>query len=170
MALNVAINGFGRIGRLVVRAAKTRKVPIDFVAVNDLTDAATLAHLLRYDTVHRIWHAASGRAEGGKLVIEGDAIAVSAEKDPAKLPWKALGVDVVLEATGRFTDREKAAVHLEAGAKAVLVSAPAKGADLTFVFGVNDHLFDRTKHKVFSIGSCPTQWLGPGGTGAGAGS
>jgi glyceraldehyde 3-phosphate dehydrogenase len=111
--------------------------------------------------VHRIWHEASGKAEGGKLVIAGDAIAVSAEKDPAKLPWKALGVDVVLEATGRFTDREKAAVHLEAGAKAVLVSAPAKGADLTFVMGVNDHLFDRAKHKVFSIGSCTTNCLAP---------
>jgi glyceraldehyde 3-phosphate dehydrogenase len=161
MALKVAINGFGRIGRLVVRAAKTRKSPIDFVAVNDLTDAATLAHLLKYDTVHRIWHEASGKAVDGKLVIGGDAIAVSAEKDPAKLPWKALGVDVVLEATGRFTDRDKAAVHLDAGAKAVLVSAPAKGADLTFVMGVNDHLFDKAKHKVFSIGSCTTNCLAP---------
>ena len=161
MALKVAINGFGRIGRLVVRAARTRKVPIDFVAVNDLTDAATLAHLLKYDTVHRIWHAASSKPVDGKLVIEGDSIVVSAEKDPAKLPWKALGVDVVLEATGRFTDRDKAAVHLEAGAKAVLVSAPAKGADLTFVMGVNDHLFDKAKHKVFSIGSCTTNGLAP---------
>ena len=161
MALKVAINGFGRIGRLVVRAAKTRKAAIDFVAVNDLTDAATLAHLLKYDTVHRIWAAASGHAVDGKLVIEGDSISVSAEKDPAKLPWKALGVDVVLEATGRFTDRDKAAVHLEAGAKAVLVSAPAKGADVTFVMGVNDHLFDKAKHKVFSIGSCTTNCLAP---------
>ena len=161
MPLKVAINGFGRIGRLVVRAAKTRKAPIDFVAVNDLTDAATLAHLLKYDTVHRIWHAASGKAVDGKLMIDGDCIAVSAEKDPARLPWKALGVDVVLEATGRFTDRDKAAVHLEAGAKAVLVSAPAKGADLTFVIGVNDHLFDKAKHKVFSIGSCTTNCLAP---------
>jgi glyceraldehyde 3-phosphate dehydrogenase len=161
MPLKVAINGFGRIGRLVVRAAKTRKAPIDFVAVNDLTDAATLAHLLRYDTVHRIWHEASGKAVNGALEIGGDRIAVSAEKDPAKLPWKALGVDVVLEATGRFTERDKAAVHLSAGAKAVLVSAPAKGADLTFVFGVNDHLFDRTKHLVFSIGSCTTNCLAP---------
>jgi glyceraldehyde 3-phosphate dehydrogenase len=161
MALKVAINGFGRIGRLVVRAAKTRKAPIDFVAVNDITDAATLAHLLKYDTVHRIWHDASGKAVDGKLMIAGDAIAVSAEKDPSKLPWKALGVDVVLEATGRFTDRDKAAVHLEAGAKAVLVSAPAKGADLTFVMGVNDHLFDKAKHKVFSIGSCTTNCLAP---------
>src|SRR5260221_2434680 len=161
MALNVAINGFGRIGRLVVRAAKTRKVPINFVAVNDLTDAATLAHLLKYDTVHRIWHEASGKAEGGKLVIAGDAIAVSAEKDPAKLPWKALGVDVVLEATGRFTDRDKAAVHLEAGAKAVLVSAPAKGADLTFVVGVNDRAYDPAQHTIISIRSCTTNCLGP---------
>jgi glyceraldehyde 3-phosphate dehydrogenase len=161
MALKVAINGFGRIGRLVVRAAKMRNAAIDFVAVNDITDAATLAHLLKYDTVHRIWPAASGKAVDGKLVIAGDSITVSAEKDPSKLPWKALGVDVVLEATGRFTDRDKAAVHLDAGAKAVLVSAPAKGADLTFVMGVNDHLFDRAKHKVFSIGSCTTNCLAP---------
>jgi glyceraldehyde 3-phosphate dehydrogenase len=161
MALKVAINGFGRIGRQVVRAAKTRKVPIDFVAVNDLTDAATLAHLLRYDTVHRVWAEAASKPQNGKLVIAGDTIEVSAEKDPAKLPWKALGVDVVLEATGHFTDRDKAALHLEAGAKAVLVSAPAKGADVTFVMGVNDHLFDKAKHKVFSIGSCTTNCLAP---------
>jgi glyceraldehyde 3-phosphate dehydrogenase len=161
MALKVAINGFGRIGRQVVRAAKVRKAPIDFVAVNDLTDAGTLAHLLRYDTVHRIWPEASGKAVDGALVIAGDRIAVSAEKDPARLPWRSLGVDVVLEATGRFTDRDKAAAHLDAGAKAVLVSAPAKGSDLTFVFGVNDQLFDRAKHKVFSIGSCTTNCLAP---------
>jgi glyceraldehyde 3-phosphate dehydrogenase len=161
MALKVAINGFGRIGRLVVRAAKVRKQPIDFVAVNDLTDAATLAHLLKYDTVHRVWAEASGHAQDGKLVIGNDRIEVLAEKDPAKLPWKALGVDVVLESTGHFTDRDKAAAHLTAGAKAVLVSAPAKGADLTFVFGVNDQLFDRAKHTVFSIGSCTTNCLAP---------
>ena len=161
MALKVAINGFGRIGRLVVRAAKQRKANIDFVAVNDLTDANTLAHLLKYDTVHRIWHEASSKAVDGKLVIAGDSITVSAEKDPSKLPWKALGVDVVLEATGKFSDRDKAAVHLEAGAKSVLVSAPSKGADLTFVMGVNDQLFDREKHKVFSIGSCTTNCLAP---------
>jgi glyceraldehyde 3-phosphate dehydrogenase len=161
MALKVAINGFGRIGRLVVRAAKQRKANIDFVAVNDLTDANTLAHLLKYDTVHRIWHEASSKAVDGKLVIAGDSINVTAEKDPSKLPWKALGVDVVLEATGKFSDRDKAAVHLEAGAKSVLVSAPSKGADLTFVMGVNDQLFDREKHKVFSIGSCTTNCLAP---------
>ena len=161
MALKVAINGFGRIGRLVVRAAKARKVPLDFVAVNDLTDAATLAHLLKYDSVHGVWAEASSKPSGNNLVIGGDSIAVLAEKDPAKLPWKSLGVDVVLEATGRFTDREKAALHLGAGAKAVLVSAPAKGADLTFVMGVNDQLFDRAKHPVFSIGSCTTNCLAP---------
>ena len=161
MALKVAINGFGRIGRLVVRAARTRKAPIDFVAVNDLTDAATLAHLLKYDSVHRIWHEASGKAVDGNLVVSGDKIAVSAERDPSKLPWKALDVDVVLEATGHFTDRDKAALHLAAGAKSVLVSAPAKGADITFVMGVNDHLFDKRKHQVFSIGSCTTNCLAP---------
>ena len=161
MALKVAINGFGRIGRQVVRAAKQRKAPIDFVAVNDLTDAATLAHLLKYDTVHRTWHEAASKPKDGKLVIGDDTIDVLAEKDPAKLPWKSLGVDIVLEATGRFTDRDKAAVHLDAGAKAVLVSAPSKGADITFVMGVNDKDFDKAKHKVFNIGSCTTNCLAP---------
>src|SRR5262245_14177378 len=160
MALKVAINGFGRIGRLVVRAAKVRKLPMDFVAVNDLTDAATLAHLLKYDSVHRVWADASGHAVDGKLVVCGDKIDVLAEKDPAKLPWKSLGVDLVIEATGRFTDRDKAAAHLAAGAKKVLVSAPGKGVDLTFVIGVNDHLLD-AKHTVVSIGSCTTNCLAP---------
>ena len=161
MAIKVAINGFGRIGRLVVRAAKQRKADIDFVAVNDLTDANTLAHLLKYDTVHRVWAEASSKAVDGKLVIAGDAIVVMSEKDPTKLPWKSLGVDVVLEATGKFSDRDKAAVHLEAGAKKVLVSAPSKGADLTFVIGVNDKLFDKSKHQIVSIGSCTTNCLAP---------
>src|SRR5258708_6114419 len=163
MALKVAINGFGRIGRLVVRAAVDRKADIEFVAVNDITDAATLAHLLKYDTVHRIWHSASGKAVDGKLSVAGRAVPVSAEKDPSKLPWAALGVDVVLEATGRFSERDKASAHLDAGAKSVLVSAPSKGVDLTFVMGVNDHLFDRSKHKIFSIGSCTTNCLAPVG-------
>jgi glyceraldehyde 3-phosphate dehydrogenase len=161
MAIKVAINGFGRIGRLVLRAAKTRKVDIDFVAVNDLTDAATLAHLLRYDTVHRVWNEASGKAVDGGLEIAGDKVRVLSEKDPTKLPWKSLGVDVVLESTGHFSDRDKAAVHLDAGAKKVLVSAPSKGADLTFVFGVNDKLYDKSKHTVVSIGSCTTNCLAP---------
>jgi len=161
MVLRVAVNGFGRIGRLVVRAAKLRGAPINFVAVNDLTDANTLAHLLRYDTVHRTWTSASSKAVDGGLVVDGDAIQVLSEKDPTKLPWKSLGVDVVLEATGRFTDRDKAAVHLAAGARAVLVSAPSKGADLTFVLGVNDKAYDRSKHAVVSIGSCTTNCLAP---------
>jgi glyceraldehyde 3-phosphate dehydrogenase len=161
MALRVAINGFGRIGRLVVRAAKERRESIDFVAVNDLTDAATLAHLLRYDTVHRTFKDATGKAENGGLVVDGNAIQVLSEKDPTKLPWKSLGVDVVLESTGHFTDREKAALHLQAGANRVLVSAPSKGADLTFVFGVNDRLYDGSKHTVTSIGSCTTNSLAP---------
>jgi len=161
MALKVAVNGFGRIGRLVVRAAKQRKADIDFVAVNDLTDANTLAHLLKYDSVHRIWHEASSKAVNGALVVGGQPIQVLSEKDPTKLPWKSLGADVVLESTGRFTDRDKAAVHLEAGAKKVLVSAPSKGADLTFVFGVNEKSFDSTKHSIVSIGSCTTNCLAP---------
>ena len=159
--LRVGINGFGRIGRLVVRAAKARKAPINFVAVNDLTNADTLAHLLRYDSVHRVWPDAPPRAVEGGLMVAGDSIQVLAEKDPAKLPWKSLGVEVVLESTGRFTDRDSAAQHLAAGARAVLVSAPAKGADLTFVFGVNDQLFDGKKHVVVSIGSCTTNGLAP---------
>jgi len=159
--LRVAVNGFGRIGRLVVRAAKQRRAPINFVAVNDLTDANTLAYLLRYDTVHRTWPEASSKAVDGGLVVGGDSIQVLSEKDPMQLPWKSLGVEVVLEATGRFTDRDKAAVHLAAGARSVLVSAPSKGADLTFVIGVNDASFDRHKHVVTSIGSCTTNCLAP---------
>jgi glyceraldehyde 3-phosphate dehydrogenase len=160
MSLRVGINGFGRIGRLVVRAAVQRKAPLEFVAVNDLTDAATLAHLLRYDSVHRVWNEA-GPAVDGQLQAGGARIQVLSEKDPAKLPWKALGVEAVLEATGKFTDRAGAAQHLTAGARNVLVSAPAKGVDLTFVHGVNDELFDKSKHTVVSIGSCTTNCLAP---------
>jgi glyceraldehyde 3-phosphate dehydrogenase len=160
MAVRIGINGFGRIGRLVVRAAGERKAPIEFVAINDLTDARTLAHLLRWDTVHRRWDGAGKAVEGG-IEVGGKTVKVLSEKDPAKLPWKALGVDIVLEATGRFTDRDQAAAHLAAGARGVLVSAPAKGADLTFVFGVNDQLFDRAKHTIISIGSCTTNCLAP---------
>ncbi len=160
MAVRVGISGFGRIGRLVVRAAVDRGVPIEFVAVNDITDAPTLAHLLKYDSVHRVWPRA-GKAVDGHLEVAGKKIQVLAEKDPAKLPWKALGVDVVLEATGKFTDRDGAALHLAAGARNVVVSAPAKGGDLTFVIGVNDKLFDKAKHQVVSIGSCTTNCLAP---------
>ena len=161
MTLRVGINGFGRIGRLVVRAARQRNAPLNFVAVNDLTDSATLAHLLRYDSVHGTWKEAPSRPVNGGLEVGGDSMRVLAEKDPARLPWKSLGVEVVLESTGRFTDRDQAALHLEAGARSVLVSAPAKGADLTFVFGVNDQLFDKGKHTIISIGSCTTNGLAP---------
>ncbi len=160
MALRVGISGFGRIGRLVVRAAVDRGAPLEFVAVNDITDAPTLAHLLKYDSVHRVWPKA-GPALDGCLQVAGKPIKVLAEKEPAKLPWKDLGVEVVLESTGKFTDRAGAAQHLAAGARNVLVSAPAKGGDLTFVIGVNDKLFDKGKHQVVSIGSCTTNCLAP---------
>ncbi len=161
MALRIGINGFGRIGRQVVRAAIERGAPLEFVAVNDLTDADTLAHLLRYDSVHGTWAEAGSRAVDGRLRVGERSIQVLSEKDPAKLPWKALGVQAVLEATGRFTDRAGGALHLDAGARNVLVSAPAKGADLTFVFGVNDAAFDPKRHTVVSIGSCTTNCLAP---------
>jgi glyceraldehyde 3-phosphate dehydrogenase len=160
MALRIGINGFGRIGRLVLRAAHERKAALEFVAVNDITDAPTLAHLLRYDTVHRTFPAA-GKAVGDCLQVDGRKIQVLCEKEPGKLPWKSLGVDLVLESTGRFTDRKSAAVHLDAGARGVLISAPAKDADLTFVLGVNHQSFDLARHRVVSIGSCTTNSLAP---------
>jgi glyceraldehyde 3-phosphate dehydrogenase len=160
MALRVGISGFGRIGRLVVRAAVDRGAPIEFVAVNDITDAPTLAHLLKYDSVHHVWPKVGKVADGG-FEVAGKKIQVLAEKDPSKLPWKALGVEVVLEATGKFTDKAGASLHLAAGARNVLVSAPAKGGDLTFVIGVNERLFDKSKHQVVSIGSCTTNCLAP---------
>jgi len=160
MAIRIGINGFGRIGRLVLRAAHQRKAPLEFVAVNDVTSATTLAHLLRYDTVHRTFPDA-GPAVDGALQVCGKKIQVLSEKDPGKLPWKSLGVDVVLEATGKFTDKASASAHLSAGARGVLISAPAKDADLTFVIGVNHQQFDRGKHVVISIGSCTTNCLAP---------
>jgi glyceraldehyde 3-phosphate dehydrogenase len=160
MTLRVGINGFGRIGRLVLKAATQRQAPLEFVGVNDLTDAKTLGHLLRYDSVHGRWPEA-GATDDGHLQVGGKKLTVTCEKDPAKLPWKSLGAEVVLEATGRFTDRDGAAKHIEAGARGVLVSAPAKGADLTFVIGVNEKSFDRGKHTVISIGSCTTNCLAP---------
>lgn len=160
MALRVGINGFGRIGRLVVRAAMQRKTDLDFVAVNDLTSADMLAHLLRYDTVHRTWTVVGG-AEDSQIDVGGRKIQVLSEADPTKLPWKSLGVDVVLEATGRFTERAAAAQHIDAGARSVLVSAPGKNVDLTYVFGVNDGDYDKNRHQVISIGSCTTNCLAP---------
>jgi glyceraldehyde 3-phosphate dehydrogenase len=160
MALKVGINGFGRIGRLVVRAAKKRGAEIDFVAVNDVTDAPTLAHLLQYDSVHGVWPEPV-RAEGDSLKIGGDSIRVLKERDPAQLPWKDLGVDIVLEATGLFTDRDKAAAHLAAGARVVAVSAPSKGADATIVMGVNDADYKKGTHQVVSVAACTTNCLAP---------
>ena len=160
MALRIGINGFGRIGRLVLRAAHQRKAPLEFIAVNDVTDAPTLAHLLRYDTVHRRFPEA-GPAVDGHLQVGGTRIKVLSEKEPSRLPWKDLGVDVVLEATGKYTDRAGGALHLQAGARGVLISAPAKEVDLTFVIGVNHTQFDKAKHVVVSIGSCTTNCLAP---------
>jgi len=158
--VRVAINGFGRIGRLVLRAALKRQVGIDFVAVNDITDAKTLAHLLHYDSVHGPWPERFA-AEGSNITVGGKSIRVLCEPNPAALPWKDLGIDVVLECTGKFTDRDKASCHLAAGARRVLVSAPAKGADATFVIGVNDSTYDPAKHTVVSIASCTTNCLAP---------
>jgi glyceraldehyde 3-phosphate dehydrogenase len=159
MAVRVGINGFGRIGRNVLRASLANR-DLDFVAVNDLTDAKTLAHLLRYDSVHGTLDAAVTVERDGFRV--GDRqVKVLATKNPAELPWKSLGVDVVLECTGLFTDRDKAAAHLAAGAKTVIVSAPAKDADLTICMGVNQEQFDPAKHQVVSNASCTTNCLAP---------
>jgi glyceraldehyde 3-phosphate dehydrogenase len=158
MAINVGINGFGRIGRLVCRAAWGSDVRI--VAVNDLTDAKTLAHLLQYDSVHRTW-SETVTAGDSDIRVGGQSIAVLAESNPSALPWKALGVDVVVESTGRFTERDKAAAHLTAGARKVLISAPAKGADVTIVPGVNSETYDKSAHHVVSAASCTTNCLAP---------
>jgi len=159
MSVKVAINGFGRIGRLVFRAG-LKSNEVDFVAVNDLTDAKTMAHLLKYDSVHGILDA-EVKATGGSILINGRELKTFTQKDPAALPWKALGVDVVLESTGRFTDREGAEKHLMAGTRKVVISAPAKNPDVTVVFGINQEEYDRTKHHVISMGSCTTNCLAP---------
>ena len=161
MGIRVGINGFGRIGRNVVRAAKALGTgDIDFVAVNDLTDTKTLAHLLKYDSVHGRF---DGRVEGkeGAIVVDGDEMKVLSEKDPTKLPWKDLGVDYVLESTGRFTDRDQAALHLQAGAKKVIISAPGKKEDITIVYGVNHEKYDPAAHHIISNASCTTNCLVP---------
>jgi glyceraldehyde 3-phosphate dehydrogenase len=161
MAIRVGINGFGRIGRQVVRAAKQQGVKdIDFVAVNDLTDTVTLAHLFKYDSVHRTYPGEVGATAQG-ISIDGDEIRVYAEKDPAKLPWKELKVDVVLESTGRFTNAPDARKHIEGGAKKVVISAPAKGEDITIVLGVNGDKYDPAKHHIISNASCTTNCLVP---------
>ena len=161
MAIRVGINGFGRIGRQVLRAAKQQQVAdIDFVAVNDLTDTKTLAHLFKYDSVHRTYHG-DVSAGSSSITIDGDEITVFAEKDPAALPWKDLGVDIVLESTGRFTSADAAKKHITGGAKKVIISAPAKGEDITIVLGVNESKYDSSKHTIISNASCTTNCLVP---------
>jgi glyceraldehyde 3-phosphate dehydrogenase len=159
MSVKVAINGFGRIGRLVLRAGLKSK-DVEFVAVNDITDTKTLAHLLKYDSVHGIIDA-DVKAKDNAIVVNGKEIKTYAIREPESLPWKDLGVDVVLESTGKFTDRAGAEKHLTAGAKKVIISAPAKGPDVTFVLGVNQEVYDKSKHHVISMGSCTTNCLAP---------
>src|SRR3984893_4386161 len=161
MATRIGINGFGRIGRQVVRAAKNEGVAdLDFVAVNDLTDTKTLAHLFKYDSVHRTYQ---GDVAAGKdsIIIDGDEIKILSQKDPGALPWKELGVDIVLESTGRFTEADAARKHITQGAKKVLISAPAKGEDITIVMGVNSDKYDSAKHTIVSNASCTTNCLVP---------
>jgi glyceraldehyde 3-phosphate dehydrogenase len=159
MKVRVGINGFGRIGRNIMRAA-LGDANIDFVAVNDLTNAATLAHLLKYDSVLGNLHA-KVEVSGDGISVDGDAFKVLSLRDPAQLPWKDLGVDVVFEGTGLFTNRDDAAKHLTAGAKRVVITAPAKGPDLTVVLGVNDDKYDPAKHHIISNASCTTNCLAP---------
>jgi glyceraldehyde 3-phosphate dehydrogenase len=161
MAIRVGINGFGRIGRQVLRAAKQQGVAdLDFVAVNDLTDTTTLAHLFQYDSVHGKYDGeVSVDADG--IVVDGDRIRILAEKDPAKLPWAELGVDIVLESTGRFTKAADANKHREAGAKKVIISAPATDEDITIVMGVNSDKYDAANHHIISNASCTTNCLVP---------
>jgi len=162
MAIKVAINGFGRIGKLVYRAGY-KNPNLDFVAVNDVTDTKVLAHLLKYDSVHGTMHA-DIKSEGNKIIVDGKSMEVFCEKDPTALPWKKLGIDIVVESTGKFSDGKSAMKHIEAGAKQVLLSAPAKKSEVpvqTIVLGVNDEQMDCGKYKIFSIGSCTTNGLAP---------
>jgi glyceraldehyde 3-phosphate dehydrogenase len=161
MAIRVGINGFGRIGRQVLRAAKQAGInDLEFVAVNDLTDTKTLAHLFKYDSVHREF---KGEVTAGadSITVDGDEIRILAEKDPSRLPWGDLEVDIVLESTGRFTDADKAKQHIAGGAKKVIISAPAKGEDITIVMGVNDKKYDASQHHIISNASCTTNCLVP---------
>jgi glyceraldehyde 3-phosphate dehydrogenase len=159
VAIKVGINGFGRIGRMFLRAALTKK-ELEIVAVNDITDAQTLAHLLKYDSIHGTLHH-EVKTEGGHIYLDGKQMQVLAERDPSKLPWGKLGVQVVVESTGLFTARDKAAMHLAAGAKKVVISAPADGADVTLCLGVNQDTYDPKKHDVISNASCTTNCLAP---------
>ena len=160
MTVRVAINGFGRIGRTFFRAAQTEGVGFEIVAINDLTDVETLAHLLKYDSIMGRF-GEEVEVKEGALVVGGKEIKILAERDPQNLPWKDLGVDVVLESTGFFTDGTKAKAHLEAGAKKVILSAPGKNIDGTFVMGVNDDQYDAANHHIVSNASCTTNCLAP---------
>lgn len=160
MAIKVGINGFGRIGRLLYRAAIERNAKIDFVAINDLADAKTNAHLLKYDSVHGRFPG-TVEAQPDRLIVNGKPLKVLSLKDPAALPWKDLGVYMAVESTGLFTDRESASKHLQAGAKKVLISAPAKNPDVTIVIGVNEKTYDPEKHNILSNASCTTNCLAP---------
>ena len=160
MTVRVAINGFGRIGRTFFRAAQTEGVGFEIVAINDLTDVETLAHLLKYDSIMGRFNAEVEVKEGA-LVVDGKEIKILAERDPQNLPWKDLGVDVVLESTGFFTEGSKAKAHIEAGAKKVILSAPGKNIDGTFVMGVNDDQYDAANHHIVSNASCTTNCLAP---------
>jgi glyceraldehyde 3-phosphate dehydrogenase len=159
MSVRVAINGFGRIGRSLFRVSKGYS-EFEIIALNDLTDAKTLAHLLKYDSVHGIFDA-EVRAGDGSIIVNGKEIKILAATEPEKLPWKDLGVDIVVESTGRFTDRPSAAKHLNAGAKWVIISAPAKEPDITVCMGVNEEMLDPVTHKVISNASCTTNCLSP---------
>ena len=160
MAIRVGINGFGRIGRNVLRSAKKSGAAIDFVGINDLTDTATLAHLFKYDSVHGTYQGEVSAKEGA-IVVDGEEIRITAERDPANLPWAAVGADIILESTGIFTDADKAAKHIAAGAKKVIISAPAKGEDITIVMGVNHQKYDAATHHIISNASCTTNCLVP---------
>jgi glyceraldehyde 3-phosphate dehydrogenase len=159
MAIKVGINGFGRIGRLVTRAV-INDPEVEIVAVNDLTDAKTMAHLLKYDSVHGVLADAISSTEDS-IIVNGKVIKASKEMDPANLPWGDLGVDVVIESTGKFRDREGAGKHLAAGAKKVIISAPGKDPDVTLVLGVNEEVYDKAKHNIISNASCTTNCLAP---------
>jgi glyceraldehyde 3-phosphate dehydrogenase len=158
--MKVAINGFGRIGRNLYRAAMRRNADFEIVAINDIASVETMAHLLKYDSVDGVLDA-DVKVQGDQIAVAGRKFKYCCERDPARLPWKSLNVDVAVESTGLFKARDEAAVHLKAGARKVLVSAPAKGADATVVLGVNDKVYDKSKHEVISIGSCTTNCLAP---------
>src|SRR5215813_6247439 len=160
MAVRFAINGFGRIGRCIMRAALSRREDIEIVAINDLDKPSALAHLFKYDSIHRTWPGRVTSSEKG-LNIDGKEFRVIAERDPSALPWRSLGVDVVFECTGRFTERSASEKHLAAGAKKVLISAPAKNPDVTLAFGVNHDAYDPKKHNIISNASCTTNCLAP---------